>query len=104
MVVIENSIKIFLILLFLLCLLHMPYMYYQIVRFVGMLGFLLLAYFSIRQKNIILVLIYISLALLFQPFIKVTLGRTVWNIVDIVISIGLIISIIVNYKKTKLNI
>ena len=45
------------------------------------------------------VIIFISLALLFQPFIKVAMGRTVWNIVDLVLSAGLIISIFVKSKK-----
>ncbi len=77
----QKIIKIVLTVLFLLCLLQMPYGYYQAVRFIGMLGFILLAYFSIQQNNKIEVIIYIALALLFQPLIKVALGRTVWNVV-----------------------
>lgn len=30
-------------------------------------------------------------ALLFQPFVKVALGRTMWNVVDVVVAIGLIV-------------
>ncbi|HSV11537.1 MAG TPA: DUF6804 family protein, partial [Hanamia sp.] len=64
-------------------------------RFIGMIGFLLLAYSnSERNKRLnSTVIIYLALALLFQPFIKVALGRTMWNIVDVVVSIGLITSI-----------
>ena len=94
-----NIIKLILVILFLLCLLHMPYGYYQAVRFIGMLGFILLAYFSNQQNQKIEVIIYISLALLFQPFIKVALGRTVWNIVDVIVSAGLIISLFEKPKK-----
>ena len=36
--------------------------------------------------------IYITLCLLFQPFIKVALGRVLWNVVDVVVAIGLLIS------------
>ena len=32
-----------------------------------------------------------SLALMLQPFIKLVLGRDVWNVVDIVIAIFLIV-------------
>lgn len=85
--------------LFFLCLLQMPYGYYQAVRFIGMLGFILLAYFSNQQNHKIEVIIYIALALLFQPFIKVALGRNVWNIVDVIVSAGLIISLFVKPKK-----
>ena len=92
-------IKIILSILFLICLLNMPYGYYQAVRFIGMLGFILLAYFSNQQNHKAEVIIYVALALLFQPFIKVALGRTVWNIVDVIISAGLIISLFVKPKK-----
>jgi hypothetical protein len=95
-------IKIILSILFLLCLLKMPYGYYQAARFAGMLGFALLAYFD-YQKNKTLnsnVIIYLALALLFQPFIKVALGRTIWNIVDVVVSVGLMTSFFWKSQKT----
>lgn len=76
----------------------MPYGYYQFVRFAGMLGFALLAYFSFEQKKNTEVIIYVALALLFQPFIKVALGRTVWNVVDVVVAVGLIGSLFINRK------
>lgn len=92
-------IKLVLIILFLLCLLNMPYGYYQAVRFVGLLGFVLLAYFSYQQNLKVGVIIYIALALLFQPFIKVALQRTIWNIVDLIVSIGLLVSLFFKTKK-----
>jgi hypothetical protein len=95
----QTKIKITLSLIFLFCLLQMPYGYYQAVRFIGMLGFILLAYFSNQQNHKVEVIIYIALALLFQPFIKITLGRTVWNTVDVIVSAGLIISLFAKSKK-----
>jgi len=77
----------------------MPFGYYQAVRFIGFLGFALLAYFSYQENRKTEVIVFISLALLFQPIIKVSLGRTIWNIVDVVVSAGLVISIFVNSKK-----
>ncbi len=71
----------------------MPYGYYQAVRFAGMLGFLLLAYYSNGENKKVEAIIYIALALLFQPFLKVALGRTIWNIVDVVVGAGLIVSL-----------
>lgn len=98
---ISITIKIILAILFLLCLLHLPYGYYQIVRFVGMAGVVVLALLSYQQYKTINVevIIYIILALLFQPFIKVALGRFVWNIVDVIVSSALIISLFVKPKK-----
>ncbi len=91
--------KIILSVLFLVCLLHMPYSYYQAIRFIGMLGFALLAYFSYQQNHKTEIIIYVALALLFQPFIKVALGRTGWNIVDVIVSVYLFLSIFIFNKK-----
>jgi len=68
----------------------MPYSYYQGVRFAALLGFALLAYKSYEQKMIEVMIVYIGLALLFQPFVKITLCRSGWNIVDVVVAVGLI--------------
>ncbi|MBL7743301.1 MAG: hypothetical protein JNN00_07450 [Chitinophagaceae bacterium] len=97
----KTSVKLLLIILLIGCLFKMPYGYYQFVRFAGMLGFGLLAYFSFEQKRNTEVIIYIGLALLFQPFAKVALGRTVWNIVDVVVAMGLICSLLINKKYNK---
>ena len=96
----QTIIKITLSIIFLLCLLDMPYGYYQAVRFVGMLGFALLAYYSYEDNKKVEVIIYIVLALLFQPFLKVALGRTIWNVVDVIVSAGLTISLFATLKKT----
>jgi len=59
-----------------------------------MVGFAYLAYSANEQNRNNEMFIYIALALLFQPFIKIALGRTIWNIVDLIVSIGLVISVI----------
>ena len=74
----------------------MPFGYYQFVRFLAMLGFTYLAFLANKQANKNSVFIYVGLALLFQPFVKIALGRTIWNIVDIIVGIGLILSIFQN--------
>ncbi len=90
-----NLLKAVLSILFLLCLLKMPYGYYQVARFAGVIGFALFVYFEYQKNQTInsAVIIYLALALLFQPFIKIALGRTIWNLVDVVVSVGLITSI-----------
>ena len=95
----KTIIKAILSILFLVCLFQMPYGYYQTVRFIGMLGFILLAYFSNQQNHKTEVIVYVALALLFQPFLKVALGKTIWNIVDVIVSAGLMISLFVKPKK-----
>ena len=81
----------------------MPYGYYEAVRLFGMLGFALLAYYDYQQNQKTGVIIYVTLALLFQPFIKVALGRTGWNITDVIVSIGLIVSIFMKPRKAEEN-
>jgi hypothetical protein len=94
----QTVIKIVLTILFLLCLLDMPYGYYQIVRFAGLFGFGILAFLSNEKKQKILTVIFIGLAILFQPFFKIALGREIWNIIDVVVSIFLITTIFINMK------
>jgi len=72
----------------------MPYGYYQFVRFAGLIGFAILAYQEHEQGRQTEMIIYGGLALLFQPFLKVALGREIWNLVDLVVGIGLILSIL----------
>jgi len=37
-----------------------------------------------------------KLALLFQPFFKVALAREIWNILDVIVGIGLIVRIFID--------
>ena len=93
-------IKLLLALLFLLCLFDMPYGYFMLVRFAALVGFGYLAYIANKENQKNMSYIYIALALLFQPFLKVSLGRELWNIVDVIVAIGLIASI---FYKPKTN-
>jgi hypothetical protein len=93
-----NSIKIGLSVILLLCLLDWPYSYYQFVRFSCMAGFLYLAYDAYRHEQTGAVVIFIALALLFQPFEKILLGRMIWNLVDVLVAIGLLLSLIASKK------
>ena len=104
-VMFQTIIKIILSIVFLLCLFHMPYGYYEFTRFIGMLGFALIAYYDYQKNQTInsAVIIYIALALLFQPFIKVALGRTIWNIIDVMVSLGLMLSIFIKPKKCEVK-
>jgi hypothetical protein len=96
----ERVTKIILSILFFLCLANMPYGYYQFVRFAGLIGFAILAYQANQQGRQTEMIIYGGLALLFQPFFKIALGRQMWNIVDVIVGIGLVISIFMKPKKS----
>ena len=73
------------------CLLPMPYGYYSLVRFVAMAVFTFFSFTYYEKKLMPLVFIFVALALLFQPFMKIALGRVMWNIVDVVVALFLIV-------------
>ena len=97
----KNTIKIVLSILLFLCLADMPYGYYQFVRFVAMIGFAILAFQSAESENKSFLIIYGALAILFQPFFKIALGRELWNIVDVIVAIGLIITLFLDKQQKK---
>ena len=97
----QNIIKIILSILFFLCLFEMPYGYFQFVRFVGLIGFAILAYQANQQGRQTEMFIYIGLALLFQPLIKISFGRQIWNVIDVVVGTFLVASIFIKPKGNQ---
>jgi hypothetical protein len=89
----DKLIKIVLAILFFLCLLDLPYGFYQFVRLAGLIGFVYLAYQANQNRQPQLVILYVCLAILFQPFIKISLGRTIWNIVDVIVGVSLLLTL-----------
>ena len=77
----------------------MPYGYYEFVRFAALVGFVILAYHANEEGKQKEAVLYGALALLFQPFFKIALGREIWNIVDVVVGIGLILSVFKTKRK-----
>ena len=88
-----NILKIALAILLLLCLADMPYGFFMLVRTSAMIVFAILAYDASKNKKETEVIIYIGLAILFQPIFKIALGRELWNIVDVIVALGLIYTI-----------
>ena len=85
----------------LLCLAPMPYGYYTLVRFVSMVVFAAMAYGYWQKEKKPLAVTFGALALLFQPFAKIALGREMWNVVDVIVAIGLIVLAVADKKETK---
>lgn len=88
-----NPLKIILSISLFLCILNMPYGYYQLVRFFALVVFVFLSHQCYKQGDNNLSYLYAVLAILFQPFIKISLGKEIWNIVDVIVGIGLIITV-----------
>ena len=102
-IILRYLIKFSLSLLFFLCLADMPYGYYQLVRFLALVGFLDLAYSSFIKNRIEIAILYVVLAILFQPFFKVVLGREIWNLVDIIVGCWLLIDVFLSIVSSKNN-
>lgn len=98
-----NYLKLLLAVILLLCLAPMPYGYYQLVRIVAMIAFAVMAYQYYEKENVPLAITFGGLALLFQPFIKVALGRTLWNIVDVIVAVVLAILAFSEFRKKRIN-
>jgi len=86
-------IKIVLSILLLLCLMEMPYGYYQLVRFIGLVSFGILTYYALLRNDKFYLIIWLSSAILINPIFKISLGREIWNIVDLIWFTGLLISL-----------
>ena len=76
------------------CLADMPYGYYQFVRFAAMVGFGVLAMLANDKGDRFHLILFVALALLFQPFFKVALGRELWNVVDVVVAVYLVMRVL----------
>ena len=92
-------IKLAIAVLLLLCLADMPYGFYQLVRFAASAAFAYLAFDSFKSKEDGKGFLFAALTLLFQPFFKIALGRSIWNIVDVLVAIALFYFIVKGVKK-----
>lgn len=96
-----KHIVLILAIMLLLCLAPMPYGYYMLVRWAAMVVFAVTAFNYYAENKKELAVTFGALALLFQPFIKIALGRTIWNIVDVTVAILLLVLTFTENKKEK---
>jgi hypothetical protein len=94
-------VKIILSTLLFICLLKMPYWHYQFVRIAALSIFGVLAYDSYKNSQKGLIILFIGLAILFQPFSKIILSKEIWQIIDFVIGVFLLLSIFIKQLKNK---
>ena len=97
----ESLIKLALAILLLICLFHLPYGYYQLIRYIAVVGFAFLAWFAYERKNTVLVILFVALAVLFQPLVKVPVHRSGWVVIDVAVALGLVVSVIADLRKRK---
>ena len=96
---IVKAIKLALVGLLLGCLLPMPYGYFQLVRFLALFGFGYLALEANNRNNDTEMYLFIALAVMFQPFFKISFGRFIWNVIDVIVAAGLVLSLLNSQDK-----
>ena len=97
----KNISKLILAAILLLCLAPVPYGYFQLVRLFSTIAFGLMTFRYYKEGKEKLAYTFGTLVLLFQPLYKISLGRTVWNIIDVIVAIGLIILCFWEWEKGK---
>lgn len=86
-----KSLKLFFAIALLICLAPMPYGYYMLIRIVAAILFVIFVgqYYAAKKEE--LAITFGILAFLFQPLVKISLGREVWNMVDVAVAILLLV-------------
>lgn len=85
----------------LVCLLTLPYGFYTLVRFTTAIIAGCWAYTFFRKGKTAYAVISCAVLLLFQPFIRITLDRFTWNVVDVILAIIILFFIINDNRAIK---
>ena len=86
--------------LLLLCLVEADYGFYQAMRTLISFGFAFLTYRYYQTGDKTNAIIYLCLLIVFQPLMKIGLGRGIWIVVDIVVAGFLAYQL---YKEIHIN-
>ena len=97
-----NLLKVILAVILILCLFEWNYGFYQLVRFLGFVGFSILAYQE-KEKQNSWFFIWLFSALLINPFLKVSLGKTIWNAIDVIWAVLLAVNVIYPQKENRVK-
>lgn len=87
-------IKLLLIFGLLLCLADVPYWYYQLVHIFGTIGFFYLAYLDYSVKIRITPQLFLVAGIILNPIVKISFGKELWQIIDVLIAILIAASIL----------
>lgn len=94
-----KTLKIIIALLLILCLFDMPYGYYLLVRWTSLVCFILFGIEYYAKENKPVGIAMFVLAILFQPFFKIALGKSLWNIVNVAVAVFLLILLVVEQRN-----
>ena len=87
--------------LLLLCLIDADYGFYQAMRTLVSFGFAFLAYNYYKCGDKTNAIIFLCLLIVFQPLMKIGLGRSIWVVVDVIVAGFLIYQILKSVPDIK---
>jgi len=88
----KNNTKLSLIIISLLCLFEMPYWYFQLFSIFGTIGFTYLAFLDYKEKLKFTPQLFMALAIVINPVIKISFDRESWEYIDIILATILFLS------------
>lgn len=96
-----TAIKIQLVIIIALGFLSMPYGYYQFMRIAVCAGAIYLAINDIKEVRNVTGLIFIAIAILFNPIKPIHFEKNIWHIIDGIIIVGILILVFIKKKVEK---
>jgi len=87
--------------LLLLCLIDADYGFYQAMRTLVSFGFAFLTYNYYKSGDKTNAIIFLCLLIVFQPLMKIGLGRSIWIVVDVIVAGFLIYQILKSVPDIK---
>jgi len=96
-----NLVKLIAAIILFICPFDMLYWFYDLVRTLALIGFSFLAYDARKKKKNIESIIFICLAILFQPILKIHLTKPIWIVIDLVVGVWLIASPFIEERKKE---
>lgn len=75
------------------CLLPLPYGFYTLIRFATAIVAVCWAYTFYKRRQTALAIFAAAVALLFQPFVKIVMDRSTWNVVDLILAVLILIAV-----------
>jgi FtsH-binding integral membrane protein len=81
----------------------LPYGFYTFLRIYITLLFSYFAYLRYKQEKIILFLIFVCAAILFNPIIQIHLNRDIWQIIDITATAIIFLHLIFLISKKRIE-
>lgn len=82
----------------------MPYGYYMLVRYFAAVIFTVIAYQFYNGGYNATAIFFVVLTILFQPILKIALGKRIWNVIDAIVAIILVIMVLYGKIENKKSI